>query len=52
LKQLWSLTLREAQTLSYADAVFAIMICFAVATVMVPLMRQVAQPAGPSANAH
>jgi DHA2 family multidrug resistance protein len=52
LEQLWSLTYREAQTLSFADAFLAIFLCFAVATVMVPLMRKVAPPAQPSADAH
>lgn len=52
LRQLWQLTFREAQTLTYADAFFCIMLCFAVATVMVPLMRKVRPPTGPSADAH
>src|SRR6185436_2011145 len=41
LKVLWSLTLREAQTQSFADAFFVIALCFVVATVTVPLMRKV-----------
>jgi DHA2 family multidrug resistance protein len=52
LHQLWLLAYREAQTLSYADAFLAIMVCFVVATAMVPLMRRVAPPAAPSADAH
>ncbi|MHA6205278.1 DHA2 family efflux MFS transporter permease subunit [Dyella soli] len=52
LQQLWLLAYREAQTLSYADAFLTIMVCFAVAAVMVPLMRKVAPPAAPSADAH
>jgi DHA2 family multidrug resistance protein len=40
LKMLWSLTMREAQTLTYADAFLAIMACFAFATVLVPLLRK------------
>ncbi|WP_243048236.1 DHA2 family efflux MFS transporter permease subunit [Dyella sp. RRB7] len=52
LAQLWQLTYREAQTLSYADAFLAIMACFVVAAVMVPLMRKVVPPAAPSADAH
>ncbi|HEY4146763.1 DHA2 family efflux MFS transporter permease subunit [Pinirhizobacter sp.] len=52
LKLLWSLTFREAQTLTYADAFLAIMVCFIIATVMVPLMRKVMPPKGPSADAH
>jgi MFS transporter, DHA2 family, multidrug resistance protein len=52
LKQLWALTYREAQTMTYADAFLVIALCFAVATAMVPLMRKVAPPKGPSAEAH
>ncbi|WP_413624769.1 DHA2 family efflux MFS transporter permease subunit [Luteibacter sp. Lutesp34] len=52
LKSLWQLTFREAQTLTYSDAFFSIMACFAIATVMVPLMRKVRPPAAPSADAH
>ncbi|WP_213878609.1 DHA2 family efflux MFS transporter permease subunit [Pseudomonas sp. dw_358] len=52
LRQLWALTWREAQTLTYADAFLMIMACFVVATLMVPLMRKVQPPAQPSANAH
>ena len=52
LKMLWSLTLREAQTQTYADAFFVIALCFVVATAMVPLMRKVAAPAAPSRDAH
>ena len=51
LKQLWSLAWREAQTQTYADAFLAIAVCFAVAVAMVPLMRKVAPPKGPSADA-
>jgi hypothetical protein len=52
LKMLWSLTWREAQTQAFADAFLVIMVCFVVATAMVPLMRKVAPPKGPSADAH
>ncbi|HKU93889.1 MAG TPA: DHA2 family efflux MFS transporter permease subunit, partial [Vineibacter sp.] len=52
LKLLWSLTWREAQTLTYADAFMVIMACFVVATVMVPLMRKVVPPKAPPADAH
>ena len=52
LHQLWLLTFREAQTQTYADAFLAIMVCFIVATAMVPLMRKVVPPAAPSADAH
>jgi DHA2 family multidrug resistance protein len=51
LKQLWQLAYREASTLAYADAFRAIMVAFAIATVLVPLMRNVV-PAAPPANAH
>ena len=52
LRQLWSVTYREAQTMTYADAFTAIAICFLIATATVPLMRKVAPPKGPSADAH
>lgn len=52
LHALWQLTFREAQTLSYADAFFAVAICFVIATVLVPLMRKVTPPPAPSADAH
>jgi MFS transporter, DHA2 family, multidrug resistance protein len=52
LKMLWSLTLREAQTQTYADAFLVIAICFVIAMAMVPLMRKVGAPAAPSTDAH
>lgn len=52
LHQLWQLAYREALTLSFSDAFLVIGVCFVVATAMVPLMRKVAPPAGPSADAH
>jgi DHA2 family multidrug resistance protein len=52
LRELWSLAWREAQTQTYADAFLAIMICFVVATLMVPLMRKVAPPKAAPADAH
>ncbi|ROM69648.1 EmrB/QacA family drug resistance transporter [Pseudomonas brassicacearum] len=52
LRQLWALTWREAQTLTYADAFLIIMVCFVVAVFLVPLMRRVQPPKQPSANAH
>ena len=52
LGRLWSLTMREALTLTFSDAFLVIMGCFTVATLMVPLMRKVAPPKGPSADAH
>jgi MFS transporter, DHA2 family, multidrug resistance protein len=50
LKQLWQLAYREASTLAYADAFRAIMLAFAVATVLVPLLRQVKQAPPPSTS--
>jgi len=52
LHSLWQLTFREAQVLTYSDAFYSILACFVVATVLVPLMRKVAPPKGPSADAH
>jgi DHA2 family multidrug resistance protein len=52
LRQLWALTWREAQTLTYADAFLMIMACFVVATALVPLMHKVQPPQQPSADAH
>ncbi|GAB7546288.1 DHA2 family efflux MFS transporter permease subunit [Cupriavidus sp. 8B] len=52
LRQLWALTWREAQTQTFGDAFLFIMVCFVVATAMVPLMREVAPPKAPSADAH
>ena len=45
MKHLWSLTWREAQTQTYADAFLVIAACFVIATLMVPLMRKVVAPA-------
>lgn len=52
LSQLWALTWREAQTLTYADAFLMIMVCFVVAVLLVPLMRKVQPPKQPTADAH
>jgi DHA2 family multidrug resistance protein len=52
LKTLWQLAYREASTLAFADAFHVIMLAFIVATLMVPLMRKVAAPKAPVANAH
>ena len=58
LQRLWSLTYREAQVQTFADAFLFIAICFVIATLLVPLMRKSpAAPAGaaaatPSADAH
>ncbi len=47
LHALWALVWREAQTQTYADAFWCIMLCFVIATLMVPLMRKVAANAAP-----
>jgi len=52
IKQLWQLAYREASTLAYADAFRAIMVAFIIATVLVPLMRNVTAPPAAVANAH
>jgi MFS transporter, DHA2 family, multidrug resistance protein len=52
LQELYSLAYREASTMAYADAFRAIMIAFAIATPLVLLMRRVAAPAKPAADAH
>jgi DHA2 family multidrug resistance protein len=44
LSQLWHLAYREAETLAFADAFRAIMVAFIAATLLVPLLRQVAPP--------
>jgi DHA2 family multidrug resistance protein len=52
LEKLWQLAYREAATLAYADAFRAIMITFVIATLLVPLMRNVAAPPTATAEAH
>jgi DHA2 family multidrug resistance protein len=52
LRLLWAATLREAQTQAFADAFVVIAACFAVAVVLVPLMRKMGAPAKPTADAH
>jgi DHA2 family multidrug resistance protein len=52
LVRLWSLTLREAQTQSFADVFFVLMLAFVGATLLVPLMRRATPVPGPSADAH
>ena len=52
LKQLWSLTWREAQTQTYADAFLVIAVCFVIATLMVPLMRKIVPPRSAASEAH
>jgi DHA2 family multidrug resistance protein len=52
LRQLWQLAYREASTLAYADAFRAIMIAFALATLLVPFMRPVSAGPQPAVAAH
>jgi len=52
LKELWSLTYREARVQTFADAFLVIAVCLAAATLLVPLLRKVAAPPTPAANAH
>jgi MFS transporter, DHA2 family, multidrug resistance protein len=46
LKKLWRLAYREAQVQAFADAYLAIAVCFAIAALMVPLMRRVPARSG------
>jgi len=52
LKQPRLLAYREAQVQPFADAYLVIAACFVLAVVMAPLMRKVAVPSAPSADAH
>jgi DHA2 family multidrug resistance protein len=52
LKKLWLLAYREAQVQTFADAYLAIAACFALAVLMVPLMRRVVPPKAPPEQAH
>jgi DHA2 family multidrug resistance protein len=52
LVQLASLTMREAQTLAFADIFIMLMCGLLVATAMVPLMNKVKPAKAPSPNAH
>jgi DHA2 family multidrug resistance protein len=52
LKQLWSVTWREAQVQTFADAFLVIGVCLAFATMLAPLMRKVTPAAAPPADAH
>ncbi len=52
LRQLWLLTLREAQTITFGDIYGGMSLMFFAVTLMVPLMRKVAPPKAPSADAH
>jgi DHA2 family multidrug resistance protein len=51
LERLWHLAYREASTLAFADAFRTIMLAFVIATLLVPLMRQVAPPTPAAAAA-
>jgi DHA2 family multidrug resistance protein len=52
LRQLWQLTYREALTMTFSDIYLVIMVCFALTTLSVPLLRKIAPPKAPSADAH
>jgi MFS transporter, DHA2 family, multidrug resistance protein len=52
LREVWNLTYREAQTMTYSDAFLMLMVGFSVAMFLVPLMRKITPPAAPSADAH
>jgi DHA2 family multidrug resistance protein len=52
LGQLFGMTYREAQTMSFSDVFLFIMVAFLIATAMVPLMRKIQPPKAPSADAH
>jgi len=52
LEQLRDIAYREASTMAYADAFRAIMLAFLIATPLVLLMRKIAAPQAPSADAH
>jgi MFS transporter, DHA2 family, multidrug resistance protein len=52
LRQLWAISWREAQTLTYADAFLMIMVCFVDTVLLVPLVHKVQPPKQPSADAH
>jgi len=52
IKELWSLTWREARVQTFADAFLSIGVCLAIATLLVPLMKKVVAPAAPPADAH
>ena len=52
VKTLWRLAYREAATLANADAFRAIMIAFIVATLLVPLLRNVAASPAPASASH
>jgi DHA2 family multidrug resistance protein len=52
LEQLRAIAYREASTMAYADAFRTIMVAFLVTTPLVLLLRKIAPPKQPSADAH
>jgi DHA2 family multidrug resistance protein len=52
LEQLRAIAYREASTMAYADAFRIIMLAFLITTPLVLLLRKVAPPKAPSADAH
>ncbi len=52
LRQLWSLTYREALTMTFSDAFLLVMVCFVAALLFVPMLRKITPPSAPSADAH
>jgi MFS transporter, DHA2 family, multidrug resistance protein len=52
LKNLWQLAYREASTMAYADAFRVIMIAFIAATLLVPLLRNIAPAQAQAQSAH
>ena len=52
LQQLRFLVLREARTETFADTFLVIMVCFVIATVLVPLLKKAAVVAAPTSDAH
>jgi DHA2 family multidrug resistance protein len=52
LKALSKLAYREAATLAYADAFRAVMAAFVIATLLAPLLKNVASTGKPAANSH
>lgn len=52
LRQLWSVTYREARVQTFADAFLAMAICLAIAAMLVPLMRKVKSSPSAAAAAH
>ena len=52
LKQLWSVTYREARVQTFADAFLAMAICLAIAAMLVPLMRKIISSPAAATAAH